>query len=273
MKGSTSSTWPPRRRLNVHEEYWLPHNAPVVGNIAALVPHKGQRYLVDAAAARHPRRAGCAFRDPWRGGAARGARAADPGASPGQARAARRVQAGSRSRCLKGDRCVRHELGDGGARHVAARRDGMRQAGGRHEGWRHPGSRRGRGDRPARSAARRSRAGGRDCDAASGRRARGHGWARPGWRACARASAWSGWCGRRSPSTRAWPAHAAKRTPRVPLRPVEPARVHHSQVAHRKIVFHGIVWVQPPQRLRDLRRHVPPGRCHSASVEGTSRPG
>ena len=36
--------------LNVHKEFWLPHNAPVVGNVAALVPHKGQRYLVDAVA-------------------------------------------------------------------------------------------------------------------------------------------------------------------------------------------------------------------------------
>ena len=36
--------------LNLHKEFWLPHNAPVVGNVAALVPHKGQRYLIDAAA-------------------------------------------------------------------------------------------------------------------------------------------------------------------------------------------------------------------------------
>ena len=36
--------------LNPHQELWLPHEAPVVGNVAALVPHKGQRYLVDAAA-------------------------------------------------------------------------------------------------------------------------------------------------------------------------------------------------------------------------------
>ena len=36
--------------LNVHKEFWLPHNAPVVGNVAALVPHKGQRCLIDAAA-------------------------------------------------------------------------------------------------------------------------------------------------------------------------------------------------------------------------------
>jgi glycosyltransferase involved in cell wall biosynthesis len=35
--------------VNVHEAFWLPHGAPVVGNIAALVPHKGQRYLIEAA--------------------------------------------------------------------------------------------------------------------------------------------------------------------------------------------------------------------------------
>jgi glycosyltransferase involved in cell wall biosynthesis len=35
--------------VNVHEAFFLPHGAPVVGNVAALVPHKGQRYLVDAA--------------------------------------------------------------------------------------------------------------------------------------------------------------------------------------------------------------------------------
>ncbi len=36
--------------LNVHKEFWLPHGAPIVGNVAALVPHKGQRYLIEAAA-------------------------------------------------------------------------------------------------------------------------------------------------------------------------------------------------------------------------------
>src|SRR5436309_13945529 len=35
--------------VNVHEAFFLPHGAPVVGNVAALVPHKGQRYLLDAA--------------------------------------------------------------------------------------------------------------------------------------------------------------------------------------------------------------------------------
>jgi glycosyltransferase involved in cell wall biosynthesis len=35
---------------NVHQEFWLPHHAPVVGNVAALVPHKGQRHLIEAAA-------------------------------------------------------------------------------------------------------------------------------------------------------------------------------------------------------------------------------
>ena len=36
-------------RVNVHEAFFLPHGAPVVGNVAALVPHKGQRYLIEAA--------------------------------------------------------------------------------------------------------------------------------------------------------------------------------------------------------------------------------
>jgi glycosyltransferase involved in cell wall biosynthesis len=38
----------PAARL--HEDLWLPHHAPIVGNVAALVPHKGQRHLVEAAA-------------------------------------------------------------------------------------------------------------------------------------------------------------------------------------------------------------------------------
>ena len=35
--------------VNLHEALWLPHQAPVVGNVAALVPHKGQRHLIEAA--------------------------------------------------------------------------------------------------------------------------------------------------------------------------------------------------------------------------------
>ncbi|MBI2219619.1 MAG: glycosyltransferase family 4 protein [Acidobacteria bacterium] len=34
---------------SIHEAFWLPHHAPVVANAAALVPHKGQRHLVEAA--------------------------------------------------------------------------------------------------------------------------------------------------------------------------------------------------------------------------------
>ncbi|MDQ3346512.1 MAG: glycosyltransferase [Acidobacteriota bacterium] len=33
----------------LHQDLWLPHEAPVVGNVAALVPHKGQRHLIEAA--------------------------------------------------------------------------------------------------------------------------------------------------------------------------------------------------------------------------------
>lgn len=35
---------------NVHAELWLPAHAPIVGNVAALVPHKGHRDLIEAAA-------------------------------------------------------------------------------------------------------------------------------------------------------------------------------------------------------------------------------
>jgi len=35
---------------DAHKAFWLPHGAPIVGNVAALVPHKGQKVLVDAAA-------------------------------------------------------------------------------------------------------------------------------------------------------------------------------------------------------------------------------
>jgi glycosyltransferase involved in cell wall biosynthesis len=40
---------PADHTVTVHDGFWLPHQAPVVGNVAALVPHKGQRHLVDAA--------------------------------------------------------------------------------------------------------------------------------------------------------------------------------------------------------------------------------
>jgi glycosyltransferase involved in cell wall biosynthesis len=36
--------------IDVHAAFWLPHGAPIVGNVAALVAHKGQRHLVAAAA-------------------------------------------------------------------------------------------------------------------------------------------------------------------------------------------------------------------------------
>ena len=34
--------------VSMHETFWLPRGAPVVLNVAALVPHKGQRHLIDA---------------------------------------------------------------------------------------------------------------------------------------------------------------------------------------------------------------------------------
>jgi glycosyltransferase involved in cell wall biosynthesis len=36
--------------VDVHAAFWLPHGAPVVGNVAALAGHKGQKHLIAAAA-------------------------------------------------------------------------------------------------------------------------------------------------------------------------------------------------------------------------------
>lgn len=35
--------------VDVHQAFWLPHGAPVVGSVGALVPHKGHRHLIEAA--------------------------------------------------------------------------------------------------------------------------------------------------------------------------------------------------------------------------------
>ena len=35
---------------DAHAEFYLPHGSPVIGNVAALVAHKGQQHLIDAAA-------------------------------------------------------------------------------------------------------------------------------------------------------------------------------------------------------------------------------
>jgi glycosyltransferase involved in cell wall biosynthesis len=36
-------------RIDVHAAFFLPHGAPIVGNVAALVAHKGHRHLIEAA--------------------------------------------------------------------------------------------------------------------------------------------------------------------------------------------------------------------------------
>jgi glycosyltransferase involved in cell wall biosynthesis len=36
--------------VDAHAEFWLPHGAPLVGNVAALAAHKGQKHLIAAAA-------------------------------------------------------------------------------------------------------------------------------------------------------------------------------------------------------------------------------
>lgn len=36
--------------IDIHAEFWLPHGCPIVGTVGALVPHKGHRHFVSAAA-------------------------------------------------------------------------------------------------------------------------------------------------------------------------------------------------------------------------------
>ena len=35
--------------VDAHSAFWLPHGAPIVGNVAALAPHKGQKHFIAAA--------------------------------------------------------------------------------------------------------------------------------------------------------------------------------------------------------------------------------
>jgi len=37
-----------RLPVDLHQEYWLPHGAPVIVNVAALVAHKGHKHLIEA---------------------------------------------------------------------------------------------------------------------------------------------------------------------------------------------------------------------------------
>ncbi len=36
--------------VDIHAEYWLPHGAPILANVGALVDHKGHKHLIDAMA-------------------------------------------------------------------------------------------------------------------------------------------------------------------------------------------------------------------------------
>ena len=102
-------------------------HAPIVGNIGALVAHKGQRHLIDAARARR-----CATY-PTRGssilgeGELRGTLEHQVKALHLEKHVRPSGLQGRRARAAQGIRCVRDELRDRGSRHVDPRRDGLRQ--------------------------------------------------------------------------------------------------------------------------------------------------
>ena len=175
---------------NVHEAFWLPHGAPVVGNVAALVRHKGQRHLVDAMP--------LVIRE------VPDARLVILGEGELRPQLEHQVKhlhldkhvvlpgfprrrPGPHQRL----RHVRDELGNRGARHLAARRDGRRKGMHRHACGRDSRSDRRRRDRVTRASTRPTGAGRRHRAAVEERRSQnadGRGWTRAGQGA---ASVWS----------------------------------------------------------------------------------
>ena len=119
--------------------------APVVGNVAALVPHKGQRHLIEAAHLVVQQIPDARFVILGEGELREHARASGPRVPPREARAAARVSH-RRPRVHQGLRSVRHELGHRRARHVAARRDGLLAGRSWPRGRRHSRGRRRRRD-------------------------------------------------------------------------------------------------------------------------------
>ena len=90
-KGSTSATSTAAPAADLHAELWLPHHAPIVGNVAALVPHKGQRHLIEAAAIVVKKVPDARFVIAGEGELRERARAADQGTPPREARLPRRL--------------------------------------------------------------------------------------------------------------------------------------------------------------------------------------
>ena len=113
--------------VNVHEALWLPHHAPLVGNVAALVPHKGQRYLIEAAHLVVREMPDARFVIFGEGELREHLERLVHEHQSREARAAAGISH-RHSRLHQGLRRVRDELGDRGPRHVAARRHGLPKA-------------------------------------------------------------------------------------------------------------------------------------------------
>ena len=244
--------------VNVHEAFWLPHHAPVVGNVAALVPHKGQRYLIEAAHlvvqevpdARFVILGEGELREPLE----------------------RQVREhhlekhvllpGFRTDvlgCIKGfDLFVMSSVTEGLGTSLL---DAMAcsQADRRHRSRRHSRSRRATGVTGSARAAARHRGAWRGAiiDAAERRTARRQmgeaGFARVSAALHRRAD------GRRD---RRRVRARGRHTPRSGhcesrCGALEAARVHHAQVAQREVVLHRILRVEAAKRRRDVARHRP----------------
>ena len=259
--------------VNVHEAFWLPHDAPVVGNVAALVPHKGQRHLIEAA---H-----LVVRE------IPDARFVILGEGELREQLERQVREhhlekhvllpGFRTDvlgCIKGFdvfamSSVTEGLGTSLLDAMAcARAIVATRAGGIPEivedgvnGLLVP-------PRDHAATGRTRSCGTLKDDGAAPADGRGRIRARP--RAVHRRADGRA---RPPPCTRAWPADPTQRTLASACGAIEAAGVHHPEVAEREVVLHRVVRIEASQRRRDVARHrASPGSC-SASAAGSGRRG
>ena len=230
----------PLPAANVHAEFYLPTHAPVVGNVAALVPHKGQQHLIDAAALvvqqvpdvrfvilgdgelreqlerqiKHKHLERHVFLAGFRSDALELTKGFDvfvmSSVTEGMCTALVDAMAASKAAVATAAGGIPEVVVDGETGFLVPPRGPEAMAEQHRPAAEGPGA--------ARSA-----------------------WARRRWRVPASGSPSSGWSRRRTRSTNARSAHAAQRALRVALGAVEAARVHHADVAQREVEPHRIV--------------------------------
>jgi hypothetical protein len=69
-----------------------------------------------------------------------------------------------------------------------------------------------------------------------------------------------------------WATRASQRALPIALRTSEAARIHHSDMAQRKVIANGILRIDRTKRRRDFRRHLPSGTHVSREPQAATEP-